>query len=56
MSIEIGSRPFAAMREPPESIWFKAIMRFGFYLMIAAFLMMGAEVAYALYQLANLVL
>lgn len=44
------------MREPQESIWFKAIMRFGFFLMIAAFLMMGAEVAYALYQLANLIL
>jgi hypothetical protein len=56
MSIEVGSRPFAAMREPPEGIWSKIIMRFGLYLMIAAFLIMGAEVAYALYQLANLIL
>jgi hypothetical protein len=31
-------------------------MRFGLYLMIAAFILMGAEVAYALYQLAGLVL
>ena len=31
-------------------------MRYGFYLMIAAFILMGAEVAYALYQLAGLVL
>jgi hypothetical protein len=28
-------------------------MHFGFYLMIAALVLMGAEVAYALYQLAN---
>jgi hypothetical protein len=28
-------------------------MHFGFYLMIAALVIMGAEVAYALYQLAN---
>jgi len=28
-------------------------MHFGFYLMIAAFVIMGAEVVYALYQLAN---
>jgi hypothetical protein len=35
-------------------VW--ALMRFGLYLMIAAFIIMGAEVAYALYQLATLVL
>jgi hypothetical protein len=34
----------------------KTLMRFGIYLMVAAFIIMGAEVAYALYQLANLVL
>jgi hypothetical protein len=56
MRIEIGSRPCAAMREPKASIWFKALMRFGFFLMITAFVIMGAEVAYALYQLANLIL
>jgi hypothetical protein len=50
------SRPHAIAREPPQSIWFKALMRFGLYLMIAAFIIMGAEVAYALYQLASLVL
>jgi hypothetical protein len=31
-------------------------MQYGLYLMIAAFILMGAELAYALYQLANLVL
>jgi hypothetical protein len=31
-------------------------MRYGLYLMIAAFILMGAQVAYALYQLAALVL
>ena len=56
MRSEIGSRPGAAAREPQQSIWFKALMRLGLYLMIAAFIIMGAEVAYALYQLANLVL
>lgn len=31
-------------------------MRFGFCLMIVAFALMGAEVAYALYQLAGMIL
>jgi hypothetical protein len=31
-------------------------MHFGFYLMIAALVLMGVEVAYTLYQLASLVL
>jgi len=31
-------------------------MRFGFFLMFAAFIIMGAEVVYALYQLATLIL
>jgi hypothetical protein len=31
-------------------------MRYGLYLMIAAFILMGAQLAYALYQLAGLVL
>ena len=56
MSIDIGYRPLAAMREPVESFWFKVLMRFGLYLMLVAFLVMGAEVAYALYQLAGLIL
>lgn len=56
MSIEISPRSLAAMPEPTASIWFKALMRFGFFLMITAFVIMGAEVAYALYQLANLIL
>jgi hypothetical protein len=56
MRIEIGSRPHAFACGPPQSVWFKALMRFGLYLMIAAFVVMGAEVAYALYQLAGLAL
>jgi hypothetical protein len=56
MSIEFGSRSLAAMPERGESIWFKTLMRFGLYLMIMAFLIMGAEVAYALYQLAGMIL
>jgi hypothetical protein len=56
MSIDFGSRPLAAMQEPTESFWFKALMRFGLYLMLVAFLIMGAEVVYALYQLAGLIL
>lgn len=44
------------MREPREGIRSKAIMHFSFYLMIAALLVLGAEVAYALYQLAGLFL
>jgi hypothetical protein len=56
MSIEFRSRPLAAVQEPMESIWFKALMRFGLYLMLVAFLIMGAEVAYALYQLAGMIL
>jgi len=31
-------------------------MHFGFYLMVAAFVLMGLEVGYALYQLASFVL
>ena len=56
MSIDFGLRPLAAMQEPTESFWFKALMRFGLYMMLVAFLIMGAEVAYALYQLASLIL
>jgi hypothetical protein len=56
MRIEFGSRLHANSREPQQSVWFKTLMRFGLYLMIAAFIIMGAEVAYALYQLASLVL
>jgi hypothetical protein len=42
------------------TIWLKAPlkapMHFGFYLMIAALVLMGVEVGYALYQLASFVL
>jgi hypothetical protein len=43
------SRP----RRPHDSIWFKPSMHFSFYLMIAALVILGVEVAYTLYQLAN---
>jgi hypothetical protein len=56
MSIELGARPFAQLRKPRESIWFKTLMHFSFYLMIAALVILGVEVAYALYQLAGLFL
>jgi hypothetical protein len=39
-----------------RSIWFKLLMHFGLYLMIAALVLMGLEVIYALYQLATFVL
>jgi len=56
MRIEFGSRRLASTREPQQYIWFTDLMRLGFFLMITAFIIMGAEVAYALYQLAGLVL
>ena len=37
-------------------IWFKLLMHFGFYLMMAALVLMGLEAVYALYQLATFVL
>ena len=36
-----------------SAFWFKTFMHFSFYLMIAALVILGVEVAYALYQLAN---
>src|SRR5437763_11871060 len=54
--LNFGSRPLASAGEPQQYIWFTDLMRLGFFLMIAAFIIMGAEVAYALYQLAGLVL
>ena len=60
MSIEFGSRPSAQLRWPQGNIelniGFKIHMHFGFYLMIAALVVMGLEVAYSLYQLASFVL
>ncbi len=41
---------------PEQNSLVFALMRFGLYLMFAAFVLMGAELAYALYQLARLVL
>lgn len=44
------------MRKPRKDIQSTATMHFSFYLMIVALLILGAEVAYALYQLAGLFL
>jgi len=56
MSIEFGCRSFAETARAARNIWFKVLMHFGFYLMIAALVLVGLEVAYALYQLASFVL
>src|SRR5260370_22280185 len=36
MSIEFGSRSCVELRGPQKKFWFKVLMHFGFYLMIAA--------------------
>ena len=45
-------RSCADTREPQEDIWFMAAMHFSYYLMIAALVVIGVQVAYALYHLA----
>lgn len=45
-------RSGAEMREPQDHIWFMAAMHFSYYLMIAALVVIGVQVAYALYHLA----
>ena len=45
-------REFRTGRESVD-IGFKSRMHFGYYLMIAALVLMGLEVLYALYQLAT---
>ena len=47
------SSVFGQSRRPHVSFWLKTFMHFSFYLMIAALVILGVEVAYALYQLAN---
>ena len=58
--IEFAVRPADARVATARHIDFKVLpkapMHFGFYLMIAALLLMGVEVGYALYQLATFVL
>ena len=49
--IEFGLRPGARSARAAEGIGFKSGMHFGYYLMIAALVLMGLEVLYALYQL-----
>jgi hypothetical protein len=52
----ITGPPLRGQLRPCGTFHFKAPMHFGFYLMIAAFVLMGVEVGYALYQLASFVL
>jgi hypothetical protein len=50
---------FTALRDPragQEAFGCKPFMHFGFYLMIAALVLIGLEAIYSLYQLATLVL
>jgi len=49
--IEFGLRPAAKYARAAKGIGFKSGMHFGYYLMIAALVLMGLEVLYALYQL-----
>jgi hypothetical protein len=51
--IEFGLRPAANSARAAKGIGFKSGMHFGYYLMIAALVLMGLEVLYALYQLAT---
>jgi hypothetical protein len=51
--IEFGLRPGARSAQAAEGIGFKSGMHFGYYLMMAALVLMGLEVLYALYQLAT---
>ena len=50
---EFGLRPGAQFARAAKGIGFKSRMHFGYYLMIAALVLMGLEVLYALYQLAT---
>jgi len=45
-------RSCAETREPQVDIWSMADMHFSYYLMIAALVVIGVQVAYALYHLA----
>jgi hypothetical protein len=50
---------FTSQRDPrarQEAFGCKLFMHFGFYLMIAALVLMGLEAIYSLYQLATFVL
>jgi hypothetical protein len=40
------------VRERSEGFWAGAAMHFGFYLLIATFVILMAQVGYAMYQLA----
>jgi hypothetical protein len=44
------------LRQADENIWLKALMHIGYYLMIAAFVIMGVELAFAIHCLMGLYL
>jgi hypothetical protein len=50
---EFGLRPAVSSAQAARGIGFRSGMHVGYYLMIAALLLMGLEVLYALYQLAT---
>jgi hypothetical protein len=49
-------RSFVTRRVQADISWFQALMHFSAYLMIAALLLLGLQLAYAFYQLATFVL
>jgi hypothetical protein len=53
---DLGWRPWREIGAGRKRIGFKSFMHFSFYLMIAALVLVGFEVAYALYQLTVFVL
>ena len=56
MSVEFGVRSCAELRQADENIWLKTLMHIGYYLMIAALVLMGIELAFAIHQLMGLYL
>jgi hypothetical protein len=56
MPTEFGSRAGAIPRARQQAFDCKPFMHFGFYLMIAALVLIGLEAIYSLYQLAAFVL
>jgi hypothetical protein len=51
-----GCLSFAQNSSVQEGNWFQAFMHFSGYLMIAALVLMGLELAYTFYQLATIIL
>jgi len=51
--LRLGANPHGPRKLFSDPIGFKSCMHFGYYLMIAALVLMGLEVLYALYHLAT---